>query len=103
MRKWKRIMSGAYFCGAALAILLGSGATIVAALGYSTKAAFLAGGATAIYGIEKALLLREKWAHHLSSEMGLRSLKKILAIEASPQPDPAGLPAHKPWQSSPGH
>jgi hypothetical protein len=78
-QKWKRIMSGAYFSVAAFAILLGSGATIVAAWGYSTEASLLAGGATSIYGIEKALLLREKWAHHLASEMDLRALKSELA------------------------
>lgn len=74
-QKWKRIMSGAYFSAAALGILLGSSATITAALQYSTEASLLAGGATAVYGIEKALLLREKWAHHLRSEMELRSLR----------------------------
>lgn len=78
-RKWKRVMSGAYFTASAAGILLGTTATIVAALDLSNLtlpwASMLAGGATVVYGLEKALLFREKWAHHLSSEMELRSLR----------------------------
>lgn len=74
-QKWKRVMSEAYFSASALGILLGAAATIVAALNQPLWGPVLAGSATAVYGIEKALLLRETWAHHLSSEMEIRSLK----------------------------
>lgn len=77
-QKWKRVMSGAYFTASAAGILLGTTATILAALELSSPlpwASMVAGGATVVYGLEKALLFREKWAHHLSSEMELRSLR----------------------------
>lgn|SRR5262249_28839531 len=73
--KWKRIMSVAYFSCAALAITASAGATVVAALEYSVIASILAGTATTLFGLEKALLFREKWSHHLSSAMQLQALK----------------------------
>jgi len=73
--KWKRIMSGAYFTTAALGIGTSAAATVMAGAGDSLGASILAGGATALFGLEKALLFREKWTHHLNSAMQLEALK----------------------------
>jgi len=73
--RWRRVMSGAYFTTAAVGIVTSAAATVVAALGYSTHAALLAGGATVSFGLEKALLFREKWTHHLNNAMRLEALK----------------------------
>lgn len=73
--RWRRIMSGAYFTTAAMGIVASTAATIVAGLGHSSTAALLAGGATVAFGLEKALLFREKWTHHLNNAMQLKALK----------------------------
>jgi hypothetical protein len=73
--KWKRIMSAAYFTTTALGLVFSAAATVVAGVGYSLGASILAGSATALFGLEKALLFREKWTHHLNSAMQLEALK----------------------------
>ena len=73
--RWRRVMSVAYFTTAAAGITTSAAATVVAALGHSTEAALLAAAATVALGLEKALLFREKWTHHLNNAMRLEALK----------------------------
>jgi len=74
-QKWRRIMSGSYFSVTAFALVSSAAATIVAALGNGFWGSILAGGATALFGIEKTLLLREKWSRHLNSAAQLEALE----------------------------
>ncbi|MDR3557190.1 MAG: hypothetical protein P4L55_20745 [Syntrophobacteraceae bacterium] len=62
--KWRRIMSVAYFTNTALALISSSAATVVAAIGEAFWGSLLAAAATVLFGLEKTLLLREKWSHH---------------------------------------
>ena len=71
-------MSLSYTSASALAIIASGAATVVAALGYSTEAAILAAVSTVSFGMEKALMLREKWAHHLTTGAQLRALRLAL-------------------------
>ena len=73
--QWRSIMSVAYFTAAGTAILSSAAATVVAGIGMSEYAAVLAGATTVLYGLEKGLLLREKWAHHLSTSAQLEALR----------------------------
>lgn len=79
--KWRRIMSVGHTSMSALAIIASGAATVVAALGHATEAAILAAVATISFGAEKALMLREKWVHHLATAAQLRSLKLALVYE----------------------
>jgi hypothetical protein len=72
---WRRVMSGAYFVTSAVAITCSGAATVAAGLEMSTEAAVLAGGATVLFGLEKAMLFREKWAHHLGTSTQIQALK----------------------------
>lgn len=72
---WRRIMSGAYFVTSATAIICAGGATVVSGMGYAGWGAILAGMATILLGIEKAMLFREKWSHHLVTHSKLESLR----------------------------
>jgi membrane protein YdbS with pleckstrin-like domain len=74
-QKWRRVMSISYFTATAVALACSAAAAIVAALGYAFWASVLAGGATALFGIEKTLLLREKWSHHLGTAAQLEALE----------------------------
>ena len=76
--KWSDIMSLSYTSMSALAVIASSAATVVAALGYSMEGAILAAVATVSFGVEKALMLREKWAHNLATAAQLRSLRLAL-------------------------
>jgi hypothetical protein len=71
---WRRIMSIAYFVTSAAAIACSGAATIVAGLQLQ-YAAWLAGGATVLFGLEKAMLFREKWIHHLTTASQLEALR----------------------------
>jgi hypothetical protein len=73
--KWRRVMSGMYFTSTALAILCSAAATVTAGMNKTVWASILAGSATSLFGLEKALLLREKWAHHVSIAVQLDALK----------------------------
>jgi hypothetical protein len=73
--RWRRIMSVSYFTSTALAIICSGAATIVAGLGNSVDAANLAGVATILFGLEKAMLFREKWTHHLGISAQLQALR----------------------------
>jgi hypothetical protein len=77
--KWADIMSWSYTSMSALAIIASGAATVVAALGYSTYGAILAAVATVTFGVEKALMLREKWVHNRTTGAHLRSLRLALA------------------------
>jgi len=80
--KWSNIMSLSHTSMSALTVIASGTATVVAALQhYSTYAAVLAAVATISFGIEKALMLREKWMHHLTTAAQLRSLKLALVYE----------------------
>ena len=72
---WRRIMSVAYFVTSASAIACSGAATVVAGLGHAAYAAWLAGGATVLFGLEKAMLFREKWMHHLTTASQLEALR----------------------------
>ncbi len=76
--KWRLIMSVAHTSMMGIAICSSGAATVVAALGYSTQAAILAGTATTLLGLEKMLMLREKWVHHSSTVARLKSLRLAL-------------------------
>jgi len=71
---WRRFMSFAYFGAVALSILSSGGATVLAGAGHSELAAAFAGLATVLLGLEKGLLLREKWIHHLMVSTRLTDL-----------------------------
>lgn len=73
--KWRVIMSTLYFVTSAVAIVCSGGATVVAGLGNANDAALLAGSATVLFGLEKAMLFREKWSHHLSTATQLESAR----------------------------
>lgn len=73
--KWRYITSGAYFGTTASAIICSGSATVVAALGSAKYAAILAGATTILLGLEKAMMFREKWAHHLRIWARLDSLR----------------------------
>ena len=73
--KWRVIMSTLYFVTSAVAIISSGAATVVAGLGDSTSAAYLAGAATVLFGLEKAMLFREKCAHHLSTATQLKAAR----------------------------
>jgi hypothetical protein len=73
--RWRRIMSIAYFTGAAVALFCSTAATVASGIGYSIAATLFAGAATLLFGLEKLLLLREKWAHHRSIAAQLDALK----------------------------
>ena len=62
----------------ALAVIASGAATVVAALGFSWQGAILAAVSTISFGVEKALMLREKWAHNLATAAQLRSLRLAL-------------------------
>ena len=73
-QKWRRIASFSYVALTAIALCASSGASVLAALEYSKSAAVAAAAATAFFGLEKAMLLREKWAHHALVASRLQSL-----------------------------
>jgi len=73
--RWSDIMSLSHTSMSALTVIASGAATVVAASGYPTEAAILAAVATISFGVEKALMLREKWAHHLATAAQLRSLR----------------------------
>jgi hypothetical protein len=72
---WRRVMSGAYFVSSAVAIVCAGAATVVSGGGYSTVGAVLAGATTIVLGLEKAMLFREKWSHHLLTYGQLEALR----------------------------
>ena len=76
--RWSDIMSVSHTSMSALIVTASGAATVVAALGYATEAAILAAVATISFGMEKALMLREKWAHHLATAAQLRALRLAL-------------------------
>ena len=76
--KWADIMSWSYTSMSALAVIASGAATVVAALGHSTYGAILAAVATVTFGVEKALMLREKWVHNRTTGANLRSLRLAL-------------------------
>jgi hypothetical protein len=76
--RWSDIMSVSHTSMSALIVTASGAATVVAALGYATEAAILAAVSTISFGLEKALMLREKWAHHLATAAQLRSLRLAL-------------------------
>jgi hypothetical protein len=76
--KWCDRMSFGYTTMSALAITASGAATVVTALGNTTYGAILAAVATVSFGVEKALMLREKWAHHLATKTHLRSIRLSL-------------------------
>lgn len=73
--RWRRIMSFGYFTSTGAAIFGSAAATVAAGLDYADWAAVLAGLTTVLYGLEKGLLLREKWAHHLRTSAQLEALR----------------------------
>lgn len=73
--KWRRIMSGAYFTGTALALVAGTGATITSGMGNTVWGSLLAGTATTLIALEKTLMLREKWNYHRATASELDALK----------------------------
>jgi hypothetical protein len=73
--KWRRIMSISYFTGTALALISSSAATVVSARGEAFWGAVCAAVATVLFGLEKTLLLREKWSHHLTIAAQLEAVK----------------------------
>ncbi|MGO9530949.1 MAG: hypothetical protein ACLP3B_07185 [Syntrophobacteraceae bacterium] len=77
--KWRRIMSISYFTSTALALVCSSGATVVSAIGQAFWGSLLAATATVLFGLEKTLLLREKWSHHLTIAAELEALKLALS------------------------
>jgi len=85
-RYWQRFCMYAYSFSTIITLLCSTGATLTAALGEATIAAFLAGTATVALGIEKSLLFREKWKLHLSIATRLEALLLLtqsgLACEA---------------------
>jgi hypothetical protein len=76
--RWSNIMSISHTSLSALAIIASGAATVVAALQFSTYAAVLAAVATISFGMEKTLMLRDKWMHHLTTVAQLRSLRLAL-------------------------
>ena len=76
--RWSDIMSVSYTSMSALAVTASGAASVVAALGHSMAGAILAAVATISFGVEKALMLREKWAHNLATAAQLRSLRLAL-------------------------
>ena len=79
--KWSNIMSLSHTSMSALTVIASGAATVVAALQFSTYAAILAAIATISFGMEKALMLREKWMHHLTIGAQLTSLRLALEYE----------------------
>jgi hypothetical protein len=73
--KWRRIMSGSYFTGTALALVAGTAATITSGMGHTVWGSVLAGTATTLIALEKTLLLREKWNYHRTTAAELEALK----------------------------
>jgi hypothetical protein len=86
-RKWRAVMSGAYFTTAGVAIFCSVAATVAAGMGHSAYAAYLAGGASVLLGLEKGLLFREKWSHHLATFAQLESLRLQLVYGHLPVED----------------
>ena len=76
--RWSDIMSVSYTSMSALAVIASGAAAVVAALGFSWQGAILAAVSTISFGVEKALMLREKWAHNLGTAAQLRSLRLAL-------------------------
>jgi hypothetical protein len=87
--KWRRIMSIAYFTSTALALVSSSAATVVSAIGEAFWGSLLAAAATVLFGLEKTLLLREKWSHHLTIAAELEALKLALCFGGLPQEEAA--------------
>lgn len=87
--RWRRIMSAAYFSTAGIAIFSSGFATVVAGQGDSKRAAMFAGLATVLFGLEKGLLFREKWAHHLSISAQLEALRLEYAYGTAIEEDVA--------------
>lgn len=73
--RWRRIMSFGYFTSTGAAIFGSAATTVAAGLDHADIAAVLAGATTVLYGLEKGLLLREKWAHHLRTAARLEGLR----------------------------
>ena len=72
--RWRGVMSVSYFTITSAAIVFSAAATVVTAQGHAVPGSVLAGTATALLGLEKALLLRQKWAHHLQSAGRLEAI-----------------------------
>ena len=73
--KWRSIMSISYFLMAVLAIGTSAAATIFSGLGMADWATISAAAATALLGMEKTLLLRERWNHHVRTAASLTSVR----------------------------
>ena len=87
--KWRRIMSISYFTSTALALISSSAATIVSAIGEAFWGSLLAAAATVLFGLEKTLLLREKWSHHLTIAAELEVIKIALTYGGLSQEEAA--------------
>lgn len=75
-KKWKTLSMAMYSTSSIGSIICTGSATILAALKeYSIEAAVLAAVATILLSIEKSLLFREKWKHHLYIYTSLSALK----------------------------
>lgn len=77
--RWQLIMSVSHTSLSFLTVFASGAATVVASTGNAAEAAVLAATATVSFGTEKALMLREKWIHHLATSAQLQSLR--LAIK----------------------
>jgi hypothetical protein len=83
-------MSIAYFTSTALALVSSSSATLTAAAGQTVwGGAALAAAATILFRLEKTLLLREKWSHHLTIVAELEALKVALMFGGLSQAEAA--------------
>lgn len=73
--KWRRRMSYFHTLTTVGSIICSTGATISGASGYSLAASVMAAFATVFIGVEKTMMLSEKWGHHLSTETRLRNIQ----------------------------
>lgn len=78
---WKEITCWLYVATTTITIGASTGATVMAAIEKSLIASILAGLATALMGIEKTLLFREKWKLHLHVTTQLKNLENKLSLD----------------------
>jgi hypothetical protein len=79
--KWRKIHTLLFALFAAGTVICSTSASVLAALKVSEIAAILAGAATVMVSIDKSMMFRERYKHHLKTLTLLENIKVLFEVE----------------------